>query len=450
MPVSKQKPILILARGFSARNLSAFELMLKGPGKGTCALSTIEAPEIAVVDTDGPDGTRTWADFRKKHPELPAIVLSVRDPDIKGTSYVSKPVRIDELLNALRLTLSKGALYRGKSTYEDKQPPLPAKSQPAPARGKSTSHQETRAFFAKSATQIFGKTTQLRATPESTLNRVREPNQTTETPAEKAQTTTKQEVTTENPDVEMFDEKRPAYAASLTLDEDQIEQSCGRSPDIDLNNVTKLGERTWTSKGYLLDYVAQAVKLAQRQRKPVLVDGMFKPLYILPNGNALMGLSDAALRSASAVPLNAKSINMKPAGVQEIRQQWKDNPLKLRNESLETFVWKLALWTSRGRLPVGTDVNQPITLTRWPNMTRLVMTPYAMSIAALLYDDAHSLKEVCTLLDVPQRFVFAFYSGAHTLGLSTHGSRSGAHTVRHLSVERKNFLQKILGRIGFQ
>ena len=79
-------------------------------------------------------------------------------------------------------------------------------------------------------------------------------------------------------------------------------------------------------------------------------------------------------------------------------------------ETLDAFLWKLALWASRGRLPLGTDLNTPLVLKRWPNLTRLLTPPHATRIAGLWAREPIVLSQSITMLGIPQRYVFAFYS----------------------------------------
>ena len=92
-------------------------------------------------------------------------------------------------------------------------------------------------------------------------------------------------------------------------------------------------------------------------------------------------------------------------------------PVVLVSRPLEALEWDLALWASRGRLPCGTHLDHPIRLHCWPNLTRLAVPPEAMRIASLWSRGSISLRETVRVLGVPQRYVFAFYSACHALGL---------------------------------
>jgi hypothetical protein len=83
----------------------------------------------------------------------------------------------------------------------------------------------------------------------------------------------------------------------------------------------------------------------------------------------------------------------------------------------DEVLWEVALRTSRGRLPAGVPVEQPVRLLRWPNFTRLMESPGAMRIAALMVRAPISLEDVARRLSIEPGAVFSFFAAAQTLGL---------------------------------
>ena len=83
----------------------------------------------------------------------------------------------------------------------------------------------------------------------------------------------------------------------------------------------------------------------------------------------------------------------------------------------DAFLWRLALQTSRGRLPKNTSINQKFSLHVWPNLTRLDKTPEAMRIASLWNNTPYTLHEIITILDIDAKDVYAFYTAASFIGL---------------------------------
>jgi hypothetical protein len=148
---------------------------------------------------------------------------------------------------------------------------------------------------------------------------------------------------------------------------------------------------------------------------------------------------------------------LQPTSLHQSRLEHIDWAAVSRGESgtigLDPFIWKLSLWASRGRLPLGTPVNVPVTLHRCPNFTRLLLAPGAMSIAALWAHEPHTLIHTAEVLNLPQRSVFSFYSAASALGLAQcqAGGSVGVHR-RSLTPEpsarrRRGLISRIVKRL---
>lgn len=61
----------------------------------------------------------------------------------------------------------------------------------------------------------------------------------------------------------------------------------------------------------------------------------------------------------------------------------------------------------------------PVVLRHWPNVTRLLLTPNALRIAALWMAQPRSLLSTAKALRIPLSHALSFYSAAHALGLIT-------------------------------
>lgn len=91
--------------------------------------------------------------------------------------------------------------------------------------------------------------------------------------------------------------------------------------------------------------------------------------------------------------------------------------------SVEALLWKLTVWMSRGRVSQGTALDEPVAMRHWPNMTRLLVTPNALRIAALWSGDARSLLNTAEVLKIPLAHVLTFYSAAKAIGLAIPAKR---------------------------
>ena len=171
--------------------------------------------------------------------------------------------------------------------------------------------------------------------------------------------------------------------------------------------------------------------------------GILRPLCLIPHDNNISyKLKDAAFR----------------VELQEMIQSSKNQKLKKTLEkhcwNMESFMWLISLWSSRGRLPKGTSLTAPVYLVQWPNLTRLDAIPHAVRIAALLIEQAHTLPDAARLLGIEQRYVFAFYSACKSIGLANISQRQIDNTLmpeKPAQHKNQSILRKLLGKLtGFR
>lgn len=141
-----------------------------------------------------------------------------------------------------------------------------------------------------------------------------------------------------------------------------------------------------------------------------------------------------------------------------LAQLLKNSEHTLSTLPLDAFVWKLSLYTSRGRVPEGTDLTQPVYLRHWPNLTRLEPIPEASRIVALWVRQPRSLLRLYGSLMAPLEHILDLYTAASALGLAGVARRSAdtlfepeepqSHTQHGLlaSVVRKLGGGRLLGK----
>lgn len=202
----------------------------------------------------------------------------------------------------------------------------------------------------------------------------------------------------------------------------------GSMPDVDLDDLTARSAIYYTPEHFLQGVIARAIAHAREIQRPVRIDDPNgAALYLDPrSGIAYQARSANALRALAQLPTRGT--------VSLSRIESSDGPAleSLAGRSLEALEWDVALWASRGRVPVGTHLDHPVRLLAWPNLTRLAVPPEAMRIAGLWSKGGISLRDTVRLLGVPQRYVFAFYSACLALGHVEQLSSPGAVAVaRH-------------------
>ncbi len=186
----------------------------------------------------------------------------------------------------------------------------------------------------------------------------------------------------------------------------------GTSPDIDPEDPEHIHKIFYNPEHYVQGITQQALNQAVRRNRNISIDGPWPPMTLDIHNNKMWVLAtDRQLRPFCTLPDTTLEVQLRP-----VAANW-SAPADAKEHSLQAFIWQLALWASRGRLPQGTNIKQPIYIRRWPNFTRLVVTPHAMAIASLWAEQPRSLLDTANALNIPQRYVFAFYSAAHAVQL---------------------------------
>lgn len=359
-------PLTVGLFGVSERSRHSLELLFKLHGKGQFCLAGDDSPNAAIVDMDGPHPQKLWAEYRTRYPNLPTIVMSVREESHPHAVTLLKPLKPQQVLEVLS-GFQRALAELGRGQVKTVPPPEPRSSPetevPSPPDSDDVADATEQA---PRRTGLKGPTATRAATAAM----------------EKAQ--------------EGFD-------------------ACGDAEDIDLTNTKLLPSIYFSGEHRLLALAESAMRAARAsgQIQMLAIDGLEHPLIFLPEGGGsiIARLSLKHLRFFSLVPLADRASAM--VSLRGIPPDLADRA----SLPFDRFLWSVTMWTSRGRLPTATPLEVPVRLKRWPNFTRVLETPHALRIAALWTRNPHCLLRTGRILDVPQRYVFTFFSAVEALGL---------------------------------
>ncbi len=234
----------------------------------------------------------------------------------------------------------------------------------------------------------------------------------------------------------------------------------GESPDIDINDSEQLKKAYYTPDTSLQSIMEQANIKSQQSGQIVQLNVLNHVFYFDAKEQKVhCTAGPAILRPLCFVYHdNEASYNVKPSSFRDdlnfILQAKKNKTTKKATEkhswSMEAFMWLITLWCSRGRVPEGCDLTQPVYLMQWPNLTRLEPIPHAVRIAALIYDQPRTLTDAAKQLGIEQRYVFAFFSACKTIGLSDMSQRNVDKLFVSENPEKhknKSIMSKLLGKL---
>jgi len=223
--------------------------------------------------------------------------------------------------------------------------------------------------------------------------------------------------------------------SAAIIGENDFDSIFGSLVDIEGNDSNQLSEAVYEPRDYLQGYLQSAYKTAYSRNQSVRMElkGQWSIIVNPQNHEVLIDCDEDRLRTYCQQPVS-KPISVKPVKNTKPVKEEKFS----HSQTMESFLWKVALWSSRGRIPADIDPKQPVSLIRWPNVTRCVITPHSLHISALLAESPHSLLRVAEILKIRQQYVFAFFSAVYALGYVKHEGKKRQVHERSDSIVRKS------------
>jgi len=236
------------------------------------------------------------------------------------------------------------------------------------------------------------------------------------------------------------------------IDKNKLATFIGRQADIDISNPQEVMKVVYDPSKTILNSIKKAMDRSLYEKKILELSNLNKKFIIDPSSKTIFTfVNESVLRPICLLELREKS------HVKKIKKGRNDKRFKslVENSDLEVternwdeFLWKMALWTSRGKLPRHIDINKPVYLSEWPNLTRLQMFPHALDIAAVMSQQTMTLSNIVAQLGIEQRYVFAFFSAAYTLGIAGTTSRQSDQLfekkAKSLEVDLETSIKKII------
>ncbi|WP_394752094.1 hypothetical protein [Crenothrix sp.] len=244
--------------------------------------------------------------------------------------------------------------------------------------------------------------------------------------------------------------KKAKYSSAITIEEPDFNDFFGVLPEINLNDIHERHLAAYDPKKYYQGYVQFAYKSAGEKTQILqLSSSVWNTLVVLPHSHEIwLDTNDDVLREKACVWLDLGTMSITPID-KEITQSM-GNLEKIQD--MNAFLWKLALWTSKGRYPKAIEVDRPIYLQQWPDLTRYIITPHALRIAAFLVSRGpETMINVATVLAIELRYVYIFVSAAHALGLAAQAKRQMDAliqvTLPVIPPARKGILSRIINKL---
>ncbi|MEW5972887.1 MAG: hypothetical protein AB1713_03910 [Pseudomonadota bacterium] len=427
-------PLKVTLHGMDERAAQMFGMFLAGPARGCCVVVPEGQEEAVVVDLDGMGAERLWLDVRRRF-SGPALVLSVREKQLRHSIWVPKPIRADELIGAVERVRTElntlVALHRGEELAE----------KIAGATGDG-SQSDTRRMEAVGRPQV--------QTPPEAPAVQRAAAEAAE--AREGFRPSGVAIKRHNavPDSVVEAGGGAARAAELALRERRVHECCGDLADEVYRDPRRRNELFFEPGDTLYGAMREGVRVAEATGTPAVVEGLGHPLILCPDQRRLF----SEMREQYLRPLCTRSRHQTPMRVHAIPLE--ETPITTsadpRLQRLDATLWSIALWTARGRVPGGTSLDAPVSLRAWPGLTRLQLTPGAMQIAALWIKQPTGLMATAERLGLPYRYVFSFFTACQALDLVDQAAaapaRAAPSPAEAAPAERRGLFKRMLNKLG--
>lgn len=406
-PVSSIKVgVALLIANERYRNTLRMYLEMQ-PGSGYQVVETADA-SVAVMDFDDAAARREWRQLRAQHADLAVICMSYTDKVPEGLLYLAKPVNGPELLAALAKVVARFPSRAGATVVRTSRDNAP-----------ETDGKVLAAALAAEPGSAGG------STPESSPDMAEELRQSAGAMhhARNQQTRSAAQLI----DRRAHWREYPAWGTAG-----------GQSFEPDLLYIS-VAERTL--REVLADGRTRLIDSELQRREPVVCCAEH-------GGTVRTLVTDGVLRAACLVSSAQQGLTTRMGDPAELAA------IGGSTISAEAFLWKIALWSARGRRPAGIGDEERVALRRWPNLTRVVPTSGATRIAALWASGTYSLSDTASTLGMDLATVYSCYYAMRVCGLlatpqddvspTTRGEVSAAPVVSAIQAQRRGLFSRIV------
>jgi hypothetical protein len=417
------EPLKVFLHGMDSRYTKKMELFLQRPCNNVATVVQIsDDAQIDVFDLD----CHVSKTLLEAHLQLallrPVIVLSLLGFEHKGIVSVKKPINTDEMLFVLE-QIKKQIPKKSEKTPKTKIPPLPEVI-PAPK------NIEEERLIPVSDTVAIENLADSWPTSLSTLPQIEIVELKQESVEDNALKTI------------VFDtdesKKNAMHQTAMHLNDKGFHDYLGSIEDVDVNDPNQFSKAHYNPSDYYQGVVQSAIAACRGKNQVFLLPSNWRALFLFPSSQEVwLDGSYAELNVYAGIKLKHRNTKVKKLLIIPVDPDVPNISGALNQcQSMEAFLWQLACWTSMGRYPNELDYRKPVYLKHWPNFTRLLVTPHALRIAALLVHTPKTMAVIAKELNIKPQYVFVFVSATYALGLLGQCRRLTDNLVETLTKKR--------------
>jgi hypothetical protein len=392
MMVNNSHPLKVALYAMDERSVRTMVMYLQGPCKGVATVVDAASADIDIFDGDNINAKKLLAERLTKSSTRPLIILSLQNAKLDNALYVKKPVKSEDMLGALAEV--KARLDR------DARPSINDSHVLA-----ETSINDTVADKPILRTYALNKDERNKTTKHQTATQMNE----------------------------------AAFGAFI-----------GSVQGVDVNDPRQFFNASYRPGEHFQGYIQSAIQTCHERGEILEVYSGWRLIILFPQSREIwLDADDKQLRAFAGLKLeNTPGSKMSLSPLKQEPSALANSPEKF--QSMDTFAWKLACWTSKGRYPDSLNIELPVYLKNWPNFTRLMITPHAMRIAALMVQEPRTLGDIASILKIKPQYVFVFISAAHALGLVGQARREADVLVVAPEIkpsQKQSLLSRIISKL---
>lgn len=464
-----QLPLAVSINGFTELMKNTLTYFFNGLSNDFCEVVDDALAQVRIIDLDNYNWKKLLEEHRARHADKALIVLSVTDKEVEDAIFIAKPLKTEQLLSALESIYSK-LQHQRQAELSAMIAPIEPESEPesVPEPEPELKLQTEPELEPELVSEPELKT-QTEPEPESVPEPEPEfypdpePPQLTERiklPVDSSPAVINAHATSTPRALEP--EKSPA-GKPLVIMQNNIQPPVkqhspiltplrigparrdekiflGSARDIDPAIPEQLVRVQYDPEKYFQHHIQDIIAKASKQKKSVLLTMLHGSLAVLPDKKTvLLDISESKLRAFCAVPVSEETLKITFMGKEELQQYRK----KATSLSLEQLIWNAAVWASRGRVSSGTSLLEPVIFRPVPEYTYQLLFPYARQIATLWSGQEYSIMETSSRLQIPQRYVFTFYSASNSIGCA-HIKTSSSVSKNKKPAGNRKILRRIL------
>jgi hypothetical protein len=413
---AKTDPLKVALLSISPHNRAILEFFFAAAGRNLFKAVTLDDAKALIVDYDHVGAREEWEQHAPSG--KPGIILSVHPVELTNAIWIAKPLtsraltdaaeRVQQLLATnTQSTAATPLLHQADTPKENTDSP-------------AASPLDTQ------FPQPFGVAKRTVYKPRTVVLNLDDDEDDEPPVVVQPPTATPEPEVVFDPaehNISMEEVARPVTDdISPEIAEHRWRELCGDREDINDMTDWHLEAILFTPENYLLTNVQEAVRLARQSNQQVelkLPGGDYA--LLMPETHQVyctLNTSSDTFATLCNNPVQPGQVALHILSSTERlahEAQIHDNSSRLLD--MEAFLWVISLLTAQGRLSRHVDIKQRIALKYWPNLTRIEQFPQVTRIAALWNQRPSTPLEIAKALNIPQRYVFSFYTAANTLNL---------------------------------